>query len=295
MIAHPRTARLRPLLPAWLGKTAANVAPVVVEPVSPEPAPRWTLWTDIEAFLSQHEIAPTPASFEIAHAYLTGDGSVRAPIEAVLRDEGRIDEATIETIATARERRNSTYLAEMAGQLEGRLGDVLALIGQSATSAREYGNALDGEVQQAADDPAGTVARLIAMTREVVAATGAMEARLDAMRAETEKLKGDLERARRAARCDHLTGLPNRRSFDAMLTEAAHANGCVALCDIDNFKLINDRHGHETGDRVLRFVAKLLKRELRGKAVVARYGGEEFACVFPDGDLSAARAHISAI
>lgn len=273
--------RLRPLLPAWLGGQS---------PDEGSDGTRWRLWTDIEDFLTEHEIAPSPATFDIAHAYLTGDAAVRAPIEYALRADGKLTPATIDAIAGERERQGmgAEFLAEIAGRLERRLGEVMHMVGQSATSARDYGDALDSEARQAASDPAGAFDRLIVMTRDVVAATRAMEVRLDTMRAETERLKSDLDSARKAAERDHLTGLPNRRSFDKQLAEEASATACLALCDIDDFKRINDRHGHETGDRVLRFVAKTLKQELRGKALVSRYGGEEFACLFADGDLASA-------
>jgi diguanylate cyclase len=62
----------------------------------------------------------------------------------------------------------------------------------------------------------------------------------------------------------------------------------VALCDIDNFKAVNDRHGHDTGDRVLRFVGRLLRDALPPHVFVARYGGEEFVCLFEGADVAKA-------
>src|SRR3546814_3154483 len=73
-----------------------------------------------------------------------------------------------------------------------------------------------------------------------------------------------LEHARKAAEQDHLTGLPNRRAFEGTLREAAvrardkGKSLSVAFCDIDHFKQINDVHGHDVGDRILKFVGKLL-------------------------------------
>jgi diguanylate cyclase len=55
---------------------------------------------------------------------------------------------------------------------------------------------------------------------------------------------------------------------------------CVAICDIDHFKNINDTHGHDTGDRVLKFVASLLAKVTNEKCHVARHGGEEFVMLF---------------
>lgn len=90
------------------------------------------------------------------------------------------------------------------------------------------------------------------------------------------------------ANTDHLTGLYNRRRFDAVL-EAYFSSGrkhkrlCGVMVDIDRFKKINDLHGHDMGDRVLRSVAELLRRSARRKDLVARVGGDEFAILFGAG------------
>jgi diguanylate cyclase (GGDEF)-like protein len=89
---------------------------------------------------------------------------------------------------------------------------------------------------------------------------------------------------------DPLTGLLNRRSMEQRLREAA--NGfqrtglpfSVVMADVDHFKRINDVHGHEAGDRVLRAVAALLSDRLRAHDAVARWGGEEFLLLLPETD-----------
>lgn len=83
------------------------------------------------------------------------------------------------------------------------------------------------------------------------------------------------------ALCDDLTGVGNRRRLDRDLAiEANNATTPVAviMVDVDHFKRINDEHGHDAGDQVLRAVADVLRREVRAGDVVYRYGGEEF-CV----------------
>ncbi|MBK8068824.1 MAG: GGDEF domain-containing protein [Rhodanobacteraceae bacterium] len=83
--------------------------------------------------------------------------------------------------------------------------------------------------------------------------------------------------AYRMAFIDALTGLPNRRALDERLARSI-GRIAVAMVDVDHFKRFNDRHGHEAGDRVLRAVARRLRRCRGGDAY--RYGGEEFAIVF---------------
>lgn len=89
------------------------------------------------------------------------------------------------------------------------------------------------------------------------------------------------------SRNDALTGVLNRRGlFEAMhtLTHVAQRNDLdvgILLLDVDDFKRVNDAHGHQMGDEVLKQVASVVKAELRGSDLVGRYGGEEFLVFLP--------------
>ena len=102
---------------------------------------------------------------------------------------------------------------------------------------------------------------------------------------EAKRAEAEIERL---AYHDALTGLPNRALFLDRLTQtltAAHRNrrcGAVLFVDLDQFKRINDVHGHATGDAVLREVAKRLEYYLRQGDTVARLGGDEFVILLPD-------------
>jgi diguanylate cyclase (GGDEF)-like protein/PAS domain S-box-containing protein len=103
-----------------------------------------------------------------------------------------------------------------------------------------------------------------------------------------------LDRLERMAHTDDLTGLVNRRAWDAALErEVARARRdneplAVAMLDLDRFKEYNDRHGHQAGDRVLREAASAWRAVLRESDLLARYGGEEFAVALPGCDLGRA-------
>jgi diguanylate cyclase (GGDEF)-like protein len=100
----------------------------------------------------------------------------------------------------------------------------------------------------------------------------------------------EVARLERMARVDALTGALNRHGLDLVLDDLP-AQGrllSIVMCDIDRFKQVNDRLGHEAGDQVLRRVAVVLASVLRGGDSVVRYGGEEFLLVLPDIDLAKA-------
>ena len=100
----------------------------------------------------------------------------------------------------------------------------------------------------------------------------------------------DADRARQEALTDELTGLPNRRMFDAALRgrlENMARYGWqfgLLVVDVDNFKAVNDQFGHTFGDAVLKGVAKTLQGAVRAGDMVARWGGEEFAVLVEASD-----------
>ena len=99
---------------------------------------------------------------------------------------------------------------------------------------------------------------------------------------------------RELAATDPLTGLHNRRRLLEMARQEHARHGrsqrpvCVLLCDVDHFKSVNDTHGHDAGDRVLRHMAQLMAETVRAHDAVGRWGGEEFLALLPDTDLPAA-------
>ncbi|MEK7207573.1 MAG: diguanylate cyclase, partial [Pseudomonadota bacterium] len=99
------------------------------------------------------------------------------------------------------------------------------------------------------------------------------------------------ERMQDLAVTDKLTGLRNRRLFDERLAEeilraARYAKPLsLLMLDIDDFKRVNDTHGHPAGDKVLQSLGQLLRSQLRQMDLAARYGGEEFVFILPETDM----------
>lgn len=118
------------------------------------------------------------------------------------------------------------------------------------------------------------------------------------LRRELDTAKSDLAEQHRqiaslqtAARVDGLTQVANRAYFDEYLAGAIrhfqryNEPFSMMLVDIDHFKAINDTHGHQAGDRILKAMTRKMKAAIRGSDFVARYGGEEFAVVLIRADL----------
>lgn len=116
----------------------------------------------------------------------------------------------------------------------------------------------------------------------------ALDGMADELQNRDRQLQDALERLRSQAITDELTGLYNRRhlwnALEAELVRARRKKApmSVLLFDIDHFKLLNDRWGHEAGDLVLQNLAQVVRRVVRGTDVVARHGGEEFVVVMPE-------------
>jgi len=104
------------------------------------------------------------------------------------------------------------------------------------------------------------------------------------------RLADTFEKLKELASLDQLTGLQNRREFQAALTaewerHLRYGTGlALVLIDVDNFKAINDSHGHSGGDEVLTWISRILKSNVRTVDRCFRFGGDEFACLLADSD-----------
>ena len=108
---------------------------------------------------------------------------------------------------------------------------------------------------------------------------------------ESARLRESLAAEHARAHRDTLTDTPNRLAYEEraeleiMRARRNDSPLCLAVFDLDHFKLVNDRFGHRVGDRLLRSVASIATQRVRGTDLFARYGGEEFVGVFPDSCL----------
>ncbi len=199
-------------------------------------------------------------------------------------------------------------LSDAQARLKDMLGRFVDRLGEFSDSTGDYHDKIEksaariaaaGDISELTD----VIADILRETRTVQASTArsrdeltALRTRVDDANAEISRLQSELEQTSELIRHDPLTGVLNRKGLDeAMARETAFAQRrgtplCVGLLDIDNFKQINDTHGHQTGDEALRHLTDVVRENLRPQDSVARYGGEEFVILLPDTVLDAAIA-----
>ena len=169
---------------------------------------------------------------------------------------------------------------------------LLALLRQHAEANENFSTVLERAKEELHESLKTEQVRIIISylmieNDKMKARTANLQASLETSQKQIERLKTNLANAEAQGLSDPLTGLKNRRGFDvvlaAQLASARNAGQPLSLilADIDHFKAINDRYGHPAGDDVLKWFARILSSNVKGRDTVARYGGEEFAIVLP--------------
>jgi diguanylate cyclase len=215
-------------------------------------------------------------------------------IESTLRDAGR------------RQANLKQHLDEAKLALRDMIRVFMERLNSMAISTGEFNNRIDHYVIaiESAEDlssVAGVVQHLLNDTRSVheemsnaqneLASAQKTAAKYEARTAELER---ELAKVSEEVRTDNLTRALNRNGLESAFyaeSDKALSDGsslCLALLDIDNFKLLNERHGHEAGDDALVHLSKVIREALRPTDVLARLGGEEFVILMPDTPLDVA-------
>lgn len=161
---------------------------------------------------------------------------------------------------------------------------------------QRLGAQLHGRLERIADQVHVYRERKQVHLANLQARNGQLQSRVRQLEGEVAQLQSSLKAQRARVVTDALTGLNNRFAYDERLNhelalwQRYRAPFSLLLCDIDHFKQVNDTHGHQAGDEVLRAVAELLAGALRKSDFIARYGGEEFVVLLPGADAERAAA-----
>ncbi|MCR2832753.1 GGDEF domain-containing protein [Parerythrobacter lacustris] len=238
----------------------------------------------IGAFLAEHDLEVTPANLAVAHGVVSGlNPRLERRIRRMEETGQRISQEWLRQ-AVAGQGADDRSIDLLAQRLEKGIDDFSRSTVKVRSTTQCYGDALESHMGElnARPDPGKVITDLAAFAGVMLERTRKAEASLQESEEEAAALRRNLELARRDADYDFLTGLPNRRAFESRLEEeiaaarAANEPLCVAFCDIDHFKRVNDTHGHEAGDRIICVVGKTLSDLSGERCHVARHGGEEF-------------------
>jgi diguanylate cyclase len=252
----------------------------------------------IDEILDAHDLPATRLTLGVAHDLVTGVcPDLANSIALRMRSQRPVTlEWLHDLVGEADHGGDEAVIAELVERLEASLGEFTRTAKDARVATTDYGSALARHADQldAVAVPGAMLSDLTALTKAMLARTREVEAELSRSEKESRALRLRLDQARRSAEEDHLTGLPNRRAFDALYERefseavAAGESICVAFVDVDYFKKINDTHGHDAGDRILKVVAETLARISNDKCHVARHGGEEFVALFRGVGIDAA-------
>jgi diguanylate cyclase (GGDEF)-like protein len=203
----------------------------------------------------------------------------------------------------AERRVNSAYrlhLDRQRDEIDKLQGALAKSVTDALTQNREFGALLqielralqqaegDKEIEQLRQILVGGLEELINGQRSLDSKLHRTGGYLKLIKADSERLHEELNKVRLLSLTDEFTGLPNRRAFMRRLqdeTSRAQRYGApltLAMIDLDEFKAINDVHGHAAGDAILHSYATDVLTVLRHHDMVARYGGEEFAVLLPN-------------
>jgi len=252
--------------------------------------------------MSRNSIPATPRHYAVWYDYVSGrNQALKDSIDRVLAEQrGLTAQLSDELYDTYFRSSEEQLIEQMRAEMRTLVSAVVQRLADSGDQASHYGNVLESYHERLTRDPGRDEFRRLlndftVETRAMLAANRRLEQQLQQTNSELDELRQQLETARQEASTDALTDLANRKAFDTALEEycatAAAGNGlCLIMADIDHFKRFNDSHGHLIGDKLLRFVAKILKDSVKGQDLVARFGGEEFTILLPDTSLRGALA-----
>lgn len=278
----------------WLGLRNLRSGAPIDGPAPPDVVKarqnRRELAQAITSFLIEHDLDVSPPNLSLAHAAFSGTNPQLARKIAARAQSGEaITQAWLNDLAASDGLiPDQADLDRLVARLENNLDTFSTHTKAARAVTQDYGSELEQHVidLEQVQKTGQLVTNLAGLARAMLERTRKAENDMRKSEDEAKALRRSLARAKRDAEVDYLTGLPNRRAFETLLEHhyAEARAECealsVAFCDIDEFKKVNDLHGHEAGDRVIKLIADTLAKISDDHCHVARHGGEEFVMLF---------------
>ena len=239
--------------------------------------------------MSRHEAGFNPLTYAVWYEYVRGSNSaLSAALDAAIaKGKPLADEDMNQLYDTHVALRDIESSMRMRNRMQKMIDEVSVATTQTSSEVAHYSDGLDRYQQRLRTESAPSavaevVGSLLSDTLRVKVRTSDLQTQLHNSAQEVDRLRQELEAAQGLAHMDPLTGLMNRRGLDQHVRShfGAGLAGCALLLfDIDEFKQINDAHGHLLGDRVINAVGHSIRRLIEPQGVAARLGGEEFAAL----------------
>jgi diguanylate cyclase len=253
------------------------------------------------ATLQHYEIPASPHNYELWYEYHAGHSpDLRRTIDVIISNNAGFDERNLRDLYATffSPAKEEQAVRETSLAVQETLQDVIALADRAQADARQFGVTLSGvaagDFGKSIESLKERIQHLLRETQKTAGRSEDVGLRLRESVSKIEALERNLESALRDATMDGLTGVANRKSFDAAIRklagDAMNSGDELALLmiDVDHFKNVNDTCGHDVGDAVLCHVARTLQQSVRVQDHIARYGGEEFAVILPRTDQNGA-------
>ena len=243
--------------------------------------------------LSEHKIAANPINYALLYEYVSENNpELNKAIDTLLADSKTLDTQHSEELYASYVCNVSLESFENINQqIRQVLTCVSSAVDDTHNRAEQAGDGFEQKTTllenvSDATDLRTIISDVIRETRSLATATRAMQDELTRANTEMDALRSELGSVRKMATTDGLTGLLNRHAFyeimEKVTSSGTHDSVFLAILDIDYFKQVNDTWGHTIGDKVIKFVASLMKQHTFEHHHVARFGGEELVVIMPD-------------
>jgi len=249
--------------------------------------------------MNKRNISTTPENYAIWYEYVSGKNTKL--IDAIhLLDKQHAsfsDNVLKELYITHIANTHQAAVNQLSISVKTIINDFLIKIASEGKGLSNYANTLaefSKKVEGVDDinDIRQLISHILEETRKQETSTQNMQTSLETIAAEMKNLRAEVAKLNAEATTDSLTKINNRRAFDMEVDncvsncKSQEKPLCLLFLDLDHFKIFNKKFGHTIGDKVLRFVATLLKNNIKGSDFVARFSGEQFIILLPETEYS---------
>jgi diguanylate cyclase len=249
---------------------------------------------------SQFSVPANPVNYAVLYEYVAGQNpELTAALDQLRKSAKDLTDEQVHSlyrdfVSDTDEQALKDVRSALSTIVDSTRGSLDKVAEESQVYQENLGDAAKQLSGGESSDVVDIVAQLIDETVRMQVTSRELQEELAQTNQDLSSLRTDFKRVREESMADPLTGIQNRRAFDASLAqlrEHAAANNealCLLMVDIDHFKKVNDTYGHVVGDAVLKRVSNAINDTVRGGDVLARYGGEEFVLLLPNTPMEGA-------